>query len=227
MAQEIDGKIYHIADLEEIRRQQLDILKKDAGNADAICELVCADALLCEEYVMDLGPAWKNVALCREIVKYMPTIIESEEKRVMGANVCHRARKVLYDHPRLSLRLMEIERDAIAGIDDKRAEDLEMGIDPLNDEIMRYSLNIMAADQKRFDDIEETGHLRKDPIEWTAEYEEVIAEAEEKAYALLADVPRGMGFCFEYWSTLRNILFHDYGIRWHSPAEMNPNVHFD
>ena len=102
-----------------------------------------------------------------------------------------------------------------------------MGIDPLNAEITRYALNIMAADQKRFDDIEEDGHLRKDPIEWTAEYEEVIAEADEKAHALLADEPRGMGFCFVYWPTLQRILFQDYGIRWRSPAEMNPGVIFD
>lgn len=72
MAQEIDGKIYQVADLEEIRRQQLDVLQKDAGNADAIVELVCADALLCEEYIMDFGPSWKNAALCREIAKYIP-----------------------------------------------------------------------------------------------------------------------------------------------------------
>ena len=130
MAQEIDGKIYHIADLEEIRRQQLDILAKDAGNAEAICELVCADALLCEEYVMDFGPAWKNAALCREIVKYMPAIIEFEDKRVIAGNVCHRASEALYNHPRLKLRLMELARDAIIGLSDDRADDLEMGIDP-------------------------------------------------------------------------------------------------
>ena len=205
MAQEIDGKIYTTADLEEIRRQQIDILKKDAGNADAICELVCANALLCEEYMIDFGPAWKNAALCREIAKYIPALIECEERRVIAANVCHRARTALYNHPRLSLRLMELERD----------------------EITRYSLNIMAADQKRFDDIENDGHLRKDPIEWTAEYEEAIARAEEKAHAELANEPRGMGFCFSYWPTLQRILFRDYGIRWRSPAEMNPGVIFD
>ena len=227
MAQEIDGKIYQVADLEEIRRQQLDVLQKDAGNADAIVELVCADALLCEEYIMDFGPSWKNAALCREIAKYIPAIIEDEEKWVMAGNVCHRARMALYDHPRLSLRLMELEREAIEGVGDDRAEDLEMGIDPLNAEITRYALNIMAADQKRFDDIEEDGHLRKDPIEWTDEYEEVIAEADKKAHALLADEPRGMGFCFVYWPTLQRILFQDYGIRWRSPAEMNPGVIFD
>lgn len=227
MAQEIDGKIYTTADLEEIRRQQIDILKKDAGNADAICELVCANALLCEEYMIDFGPAWKNAALCREIAKYIPALIECEERRVIAANVCHRARAALYNHPRLSLRLMELERDAIIELNDEQAENLEMGIDPLNAEITRYSLNIMAADQKRFDDIENDGHLRKDPIEWTAEYEEAIDRAEEKAHAELANEPRGMGFCFSYWPTLQRILFRDYGIRWRSPAEMNPGVIFD
>lgn len=227
MTQEIDGKTYTTADLEEIRRQQLDILGKDAGNADAICDLVCADALLCEEYVMDFGPAWKNAALCREIAKYMPAIIECGDNFVMAANVCYRARRALYDHPRLSLKLMELERDAIIGLSDEQTENLEMDLDSLNAEITRYSLNIKAADQKRFNDIEDDGHLRKDPIEWTAEYEEAIAQAEEKAQAELADEPRGMGFCFSYWPTLQHILFQDYGIRWRSPAEMNPGVIFD
>ena len=45
MSQTIEGKEYTAADLEEIRIRQLDILAKDKGNSDAICELVCADAL--------------------------------------------------------------------------------------------------------------------------------------------------------------------------------------
>ena len=57
--------------------------------------------------------------------------------------------------------------------------------------------------------------------------EEAIAEADEKAHALLADEPRGMGFCFLYWNTKANVLSEYYGIEWRSPAIMNPGVMFD
>lgn len=221
MSQTIDGKEYGIPELEEIRRQQLDILSKDKGNSDAICELVCADALLCEEYVRDFGPSWKNEALCYEIVRYMPSIIEEGSHMSMAYNVCGRAAEVLFNHPRLKLDLLMLQSDAS---DD---EDTELGIDELSAEIARLQFNIMAADSGRFNEIIETGHLRRDPVEWTAEFENVIAEAEAKADAELTDVPRGMGFCFAWWHTLATILKRDYNIDWRSPAQMNPQVHFD
>lgn len=217
----IDGKEYGIADLEKIRSQQLDILAKDKGNSEAICELVCADALLCEEYVKDFGPSWKNVELCREIVRYVPAIIEQGDSLAMAYNVCGRAAEMLFNHPRLKLELLMLQREA------SQDENADLGIDDLSQEIRRIQLNIIAADQERWSDIKETGHLRRDPVEWTAEYEDVIAEAEAKANAELADVPRGMGFCFAWWHTLAVILKKDYNIDWRSPAQMNPQVLFD
>ena len=38
---------------------------------------------------------------------------------------------------------------------------------------------------------------------------------------------RGMGYCYLYWETKRDILKKDYGIEWRSPAVLNPRVHFD
>lgn len=227
MSQTIDGVEYTIKDLEKIRKEQLEILKKDPANSDAICELVCADALLCEEYPKDFGPHWRNAALCREICRYMPAIIDSGQNLAMAENVCARAAESLFDHPRLKLRLLEYQKEAIEEQGGDRAEDAEMSIDDLSQEITRLQLNILAADQKRWNNITQTGHLRKDPIEWSAEFENCISEAQQKADKALRNVPRGMGFCFAWWTTLRDILLKDYGITWRSPAQMNPRVMFD
>lgn len=227
MSQIIDGVEYSIKDLELIRQQQLDILEKDKGNADAICELVCADALLCEEYTKDWGPNWLNADLCKEICKYIDTIVEMPDCAEMAENVCDRAAECLYDHPRLKLRLLLAQRDAVIAQGDDRAEAAEMGIDELSARITKYQLNIAAADEERWDDIEKDGLLKHDPIEWTEAYENVISQAQAKANERLKDVPRAMGFCFELWHTLAEILLTDYNIRWRSPHQMNPSVIFD
>ena len=38
--------------------------------------------------------------------------------------------------------------------------------------------------------------------------------------------PRGMGFCFGYWSAKRGVLAKR-GIEWRDPHQMNPRVLFD
>lgn len=48
------------------REQQLDILRKDPGNSEAIMELMCANVLICEENIKDFCPAYKNAKLCRK-----------------------------------------------------------------------------------------------------------------------------------------------------------------
>ncbi len=71
------------------------------------------------------------------------------------------------------------------------------------------------------------GHLRRDPVEYTWEWEEIYYDVEEKIDERFASVPRHMGLCFRIWSAKRDLLKNEYGIDWHSPAQMNPRVHFD
>ena len=44
--------------------------------------------------------------------------------------------------------------------------------------------------------------------------------------AIGRNAPRGMGFCFLYWSSKAAVLARR-GIFWKSPHEMNPRVMFD
>lgn len=71
------------------------------------------------------------------------------------------------------------------------------------------------------------GHLRTDPVEYTWQWEKIYYDVEAELDRRLANVPRQMGFCFQYWAMKRELLMEKYGIDWRSPSQMNPRVMFD
>ena len=68
--------------------------------------------------------------------------------------------------------------------------------------------------------------LKHDPVEYTPEFQAIEDELEAKIIAKIGE-NSGMGYCYLYWETKRDILKKDYGIEWCSPAVLNPRVHFD
>ena len=71
------------------------------------------------------------------------------------------------------------------------------------------------------------GHLRTDPVEYSWEWEKIYYDVEAELDRRLVNVPRQMGFCFQYWAMKRELLMEKYGIDWRSPSQMNPRVMFD
>lgn len=69
--------------------------------------------------------------------------------------------------------------------------------------------------------------LKVDPVEYTWEWENIFYTVEDELNLLLSEVPRGMGFCFNYWSAKEELLKKKYNIVWKSPSMMNPRVMFD
>lgn len=67
-------------------------------------------------------------------------------------------------------------------------------------------------------------HLNHDPVEMTEGYLALVDAAE--AYAEQNRTFHGLGSCHEVWQLKRDFLLR-HGIRWRSPAELNPGVHFD
>ncbi len=65
------------------------------------------------------------------------------------------------------------------------------------------------------------GLPKNDPVELSAEYLAVIDEVEE-----LIEKNKKVNICFEYWSLKADYL-EERGIRWCSPAMLNPGVMFD
>lgn len=133
--------------------------------------------------------------------------------------------ELIYDRPRLKLRLYRFQLDVLTAIEMREDHDLGLTED-LRKDIALLEKNITLADEGRLDEIPQTGHLRKDSVEWTAKWEEAIDEAERIAYSRLNDQPRGMGFCFAYWAELRDALMR-FGVEWRDPHMMNPRVMFD
>lgn len=98
-------------------------------------------------------------------------------------------------------------------VDDDCPELLKLcrGFLPETDEIAREALSTRR-------------HLKHDPVEMTQDYLAVIDAAEE--YVEQNRTFRGHGSCYEAWHLKREFLL-EHDILWHSPAELNPKVHFD
>jgi len=65
-----------------------------------------------------------------------------------------------------------------------------------------------------------------DPVEKTLKYKLIQNRLEKK---IIKRIGKGgqLGYCHLYWKVKKNILKKDYHIDWKSPAELNPDCHFD
>lgn len=70
---------------------------------------------------------------------------------------------------------------------------------------------------------------RIDPIEGDSTYAAVLLratlEAEVEADRWVCEGTEG--YCHEFWQQKQRILWKRYGVRWQSPAELNPQTEFD
>ena len=209
-------------------RDKVNGLKRDGRvtTLDAFWELCCGDVLLAEENAERQDTEWENAFLAEELLD-VAAYLEGYDQMLEKLHAAiSRMRKVVCDHPRLTLRLLEFELLLLRRIEAQCDHEVDICEDVMH-EMALYRHNIERADEGDFEQIRPVGYLKADPVEWTADYERVIDEAKRKIYGLLDDVPRGMGFCFAYWHIKQKVLYEDFGIRWRSPHLMNPGVHFD
>lgn len=168
----------------------------------------------------------KNVALAKEALALLEKLDDPEEGPLGKAYACNAILEQLseYDTPRFALEILRRElawlRESEEESDGLPAEDVEADIARLEAYIDPDGLSMDAFCQ------EYGRHLRFDPVERTARWEELFFEVEEECFRRLEGVPRGMGFCFPYWAAKRDVL-RKYGIDWKSPHMMNPRVIFD
>lgn len=171
---------------------------------------------------------WKNVAIAKECIRLLRELDDPEEDSQGKAMACNAICEELseYDVPRFVLGILEYERELLheaekEGCGDPEAlESVDYDIRRLTDYI--DTQHVSASEfMERYDRM-----LNFDPVERTPEWEELYCEVEEECDRRLGDVPRGMGFCFAYWSARREVL-EAHGIQWRSPHIMNPHVMFD
>ena len=181
-------------------------------------------------------PVWKNIPLAREMFDLLHNTlpIYGEDIDAAGVRFCC---DILFlqdlinqrDVPRLCLEFIQLRKRANRAIDEK-CEKFD------RDNIMAYQ--DIEKLQNRLDLYISPGitmewwvnyvgaHLKFDPVERTEQWEKVIYDVEKACDERLKNVPRGMGFCHEYWSVKQEELAKR-GIEWRSPAAMNPKVMFD
>ncbi len=172
---------------------------------------------------------WKNIPLAEECLALLQTINDAEESALGQAMACNAIIHNLpqYDIPRLTLLILRFMRAKLALATEEQlkehpymVEDTENAIARLQDYIDTEHVSD-AAFREKYDRF-----LKADPIERTPAWETIYYEVEKECDRRLGDTPRGMGFCFAHWSTMRQVLA-ERGIRWRSPGMMNPGVMFD
>lgn len=67
--------------------------------------------------------------------------------------------------------------------------------------------------------------MKRDPIELTPEFQSAEPKVDELLRKLV--LKTGNRSSRNYWNLKKQMLLRDYGIRWKSPAEMNPEMTFD
>lgn len=187
---------------------------------------ICKDCVKQAEEAMEEDKCpWKIAELARRYADAADVLKGYEHLLNTLYSMNKEMLELIFDHPRLKLRLLKIQREVLRYIEACNGHELGITED-VKAEIDYLSRCIALADTGHLDKIPQTGHLKRDPVEWTARWEEVIDEADRIAYENLEDLPRGMGWCFGFWSERANAL-RKFGINWRSPHLMNPGVMFD
>ena len=193
---------------------------------DAYMEVVYGLVLLAEQDLREQNHGWEIASLARELLVLGRQLEQYDHVVSTLYTAADRMLNAVSEHPRLKAELLRFKIEVLERGCEVSGHESSL-VDDLNDELEALEHNIALADAGKPEAITQTGHLKHDPIEWTARWEEIIDDADRKVFDALADTPRGMGFCHAYWHTRAEVLRRDYGLEWRSPAVMNPRVLFD
>lgn len=168
---------------------------------------------------------WKNIPLAKECLQLLRDLDDPDETPMGKALACNAICEQLpeYDVPRFVLEILRFERQLV----EQAVGEEGLTLEEVDDEIGRLSDYIDTDNVSNQTFMERYHrHLDFDPVERTPRWEELYCEVEQECDRRLGDMPRGMGFCFAHWSTMREVLT-EHGIQWRSPGAMNPHVMFD
>ena len=189
----------------------------------------------------DEGNIWKNIPLMREVIHEFKDVAPFRSAKINPVYKAHYIAGMLENDyidkretPRLYQSLCELYRlyrdfESPSDFDDFLKENFDKYYFRKVDSRI-YAFAWIADDPKSNIALDcwnrLGGMLKVDPVQATPEWENVIYEVEKEVDEELKDEPRGMGFCFSYWSAKRAALARR-GIEWRSPSAMNPRVMFD
>lgn len=206
---------------------------KEANAEDRLVELI---GQMRKNAAEEGWPVWKNIPLAREYFDILHNWLPLGGKHVdaTGIMVCCDSifiEELLNprDVPRLCLEFLQLRKlasDARKASDEKYDSSRILGVQEADKIQNRLDFYVDPKVSMEWWVKYTQGHLLFDPVERTSEWEEAVYDVEKECDRLLRGQPRGMGFCFEYWSVKRKVLFR-HGIEWRTPHQMNPRVMFD
>lgn len=167
----------------------------------------------------DQGEIWKNIPLAREAMHIL-----KDKRKCCTEEQAKEFCKMAFDNdwiddkdtPRLYLSYLDYYHWLLQSTYYKGdlTYHLVSAIDPT------------VSDEEFLENEKGYRRLLFDPIQRTPEWEDIIYDVERECDELLQNEPRHRGFCHRYWGVKRDVLAKP-GIRWKSPAIMNPHVRFD
>ena len=166
-----------------------------------------------------VGDFWKNIPLAREMLRLMKEeTTESNRDDILQLCEWVVTQKLLLDceTPRLILSFMEFWSE-LSHDEQRWAKAMHR---------LRRMIDPNTPEEEKMKLMMEGRTLKNDPIQLTEAWEENIYEVEKELDEKYKGQSYFMGFCYEYWSAKRAALARR-GIRWRSPALMNPHVRFD
>lgn len=161
---------YDLKAYKEEYRRVLDLaeskpLEKTAEALDLYYDVCCGCVLVAEASLREQESEWEIASLCKVLLKYAAWLEEFDHMLDSAYSVVSRFEDCLMDHPRLKLRLLELELTIVRRIEALNDRELSHAED-LERDISLYKRNIHFADNNQLDLIEETGwSLKKDPVE--------------------------------------------------------------
>ncbi len=195
------------------------------GNSEKLVEQILANVDVMRENAEEMR-IWKNLPLAKETFALIKQVGDDEGPlgRAMG---CEMVVEKLseYDAPRFALEMLRYELEQLRQSEEKSDDLTEEDVTDRIADLERY-IDIEHVSYKEYKHKNKYRHLEFDEVERTPLWEEINQEVEEETDRLLGDEPRGMGFCFGYWSAKRGVLAKR-GIEWKDPQQMNPRVMFD
>ena len=198
---------------------------ENTENSEQLVETILANVEVMRENAEEMR-IWKNLAIAKETFELIKQVGDDEGPlgRAMG---CEMVVEKLseYDAPRFTLEMLRYELEQLQMSEEKSDDLTEEEVKDHIAELERF-IDVEHVSYREYKEKNPHRHLEFDEIERTPLWEEINQEIEAETDALLGDEPRGMGFCFGYWSAKRGVLAKR-GIEWSDPQQMNPRVMFD
>lgn len=185
------------------------------------------------------GEVWRNIPLLHEFIHelkglapFRNSVIGPQHKVCALQDLLRNDVLDKRETPRLYLSMCELCRlynCYVQDQDEDTRSDYDMDyFNHIDELIYKLSWVVSAQDGQRAQECWANlgGMLRADIVQSTLEWENVIYEVELEVDDQLKGEPRGMGFCYGYWSTKRAALARR-GIDWNPPPSINRGVIFD